>query len=158
ELHGDIPIEVVPGVSSITAAAARVRWSLAQRDEPLLIVPGSYHVAHLSAWLSEFPAICLMKPAKVLPQLVETLHGRGAAVYVEGATTLSEWLTHDLTEARGRQNYFSLVLLRTKNEQRDLLTQPFHETGENPSLAFRAKTSQVRVVGIGPGDLSLLTP
>jgi precorrin-2/cobalt-factor-2 C20-methyltransferase len=30
ELHPDIPVEIIPGVSSITAAAARVGWPLAQ--------------------------------------------------------------------------------------------------------------------------------
>src|SRR5438046_755782 len=39
ELDPAIPIEIVPGVSAITAAAARVRQPLAQKDEPLLIVP-----------------------------------------------------------------------------------------------------------------------
>jgi precorrin-2 C20-methyltransferase/precorrin-3B C17-methyltransferase len=147
ELHPDIGIEIVPGVSSVTAAAARVRWSLAQRDEPLLIVPGSYHADKLRAWLEEFPALCVMKPARTLPQIAATQRGRGRAVYIEEAGTPHEWITHDLEQAAGRKNYFSLVLLRR---------EPPLAKAEASRREAEQKT-RLHVVGIGPGDPALLT-
>src|SRR5262245_18909727 len=39
ELYPDVSVEVVPAVSSITAAAARVGWPLAQHGESVAIVP-----------------------------------------------------------------------------------------------------------------------
>ncbi|OAI47043.1 hypothetical protein AYO44_10215, partial [Planctomycetaceae bacterium SCGC AG-212-F19] len=176
ELHPDIPIEVVPGVSSVTAAAARLQWPLAQRDEPLLIVPGSYHAAQLPAWLEAFPAICVMKPAKALPEIAATLQGRCEIAYVEEASTPQEWLTQDLGQAIGRQNYFSLVLLRSNKQQHHLRTQSASDgpipmvpadgglvtqdkplAGPSPALRARKSLQKVHVVGIGPGDPALMT-
>ena len=51
EIAPEIPIEIVPGVSSITAAAARVGWPLARKDEPFLVVPASHHAADLARWI-----------------------------------------------------------------------------------------------------------
>jgi len=114
EWHPDIPIEVVPGVSAINAAAARVRWPLAQKDEPLLILPAHYHAANLRCWLEQVPNVCLLKPAKALAAIADAVHSAGReAVFVEEVSTDREWITHDLASAAGRGNYFSLVLTRT---------------------------------------------
>ena len=59
-------------------------------------------------------------------------------MYVEEATTLHEWQTHDLRDAAERKHYFSLVLLRSR------------VTNRNP-------VGCVTVVGLGPGHLALLT-
>jgi precorrin-2 C(20)-methyltransferase len=141
ELHPDVPIEVVPGVSSVTAAAARVQRPLAQKDEPLLIVPGSYHVGSIREWLDQFPTICLLKPARVMSDLVSML-ANVDAVYVEDVGTPREWISPDLASAAGRGHYFSLVLLR-----------------RNPAKGGPSRTEAgcVHVVGIGPGDPKLLT-
>jgi precorrin-2 C(20)-methyltransferase len=144
ERHSEIPIEVVPGVSSITAAAARVRWPLAQKDESLAIVPGSYHQHDLADWLDRFSTVCVLKPAKALAELedaVKRLPAQPEAVYAENIGTPREWLTHDLTAALGRHEYFSLVIVRSQE-----LSPRRLPTG-----------GKVDVVGIGPGDPTLLT-
>jgi precorrin-2 C(20)-methyltransferase len=145
ELHPEIAVQVVPGVSSITAAAARVGWPLAQKDEPLLIVPAHYHADKLSKWLKEFPRLCLLKPTAALPELTRLIGEQHDAVYLEEATTDREWLTHDLHEASTRQHYFSLVLLRARCASKG--KEPFQD----------ASQGSIAVVGIGPGDPSLLT-
>jgi precorrin-2 C(20)-methyltransferase len=144
ELHPDIPANIVPGVSSITAAAARVAWPLAQRDETLCVFPASHHAAQLHAYLQSDRNICFLKPSSALPALVDAINKQGPeceAVYIEELGTAKEWLTHDLAQAIGRDKYFSLVLLRRTPKPRR--PQP-----------FRAK---VWVVGLGPGDPALLT-
>src|SRR5947209_2107236 len=69
EIAPEIPIEIIPGVSSITAAAARVGWPLAQKDQALAVVPAGYHADHLGALLDQFPTVCLLKPSSVLTQI-----------------------------------------------------------------------------------------
>src|SRR5438128_726463 len=54
ERHPDIPVEIIPGVSSITAAAARAGWPLAQKNEALAVVPAGYHPEQLAKILQDF--------------------------------------------------------------------------------------------------------
>ena len=144
EQHPDIPIEICPAVSSITAGAARVQRPLAQKDEPLLILPAHYHEADLRRWLQLCPNVCLLKPARSLEAIRATVDDLGRdAVLVEEVGTTREWVTQDLHSIGHRGNYFSLVLVR-------------------PAVAELARSASeggsVTVVGIGPGDLGLLTP
>jgi precorrin-2 C(20)-methyltransferase len=152
ELAPDVAIDIVPGVSSITAAAARARWPLAQKDETLRILPASYHASRLSSLISSDPHLCLLKAAPVLPQLLDVVTEQGPgceAVYVENLGTEREWITHDLAQAVGRDSYFSLVLMR----QLGLWKRALPRRGPEPA----ACPGKVWVVGIGPGNPELLT-
>jgi precorrin-2 C(20)-methyltransferase len=135
EMAADAWIEVVPGVTSITAAAARAAWPLAQKDEPLAIVPTDYHAGNLAYWLAEFPSVCFLKPARSLPELTDALKSCDA-VYVENVGTNKERVTRDLSDVADRHQYFSLVLARRKAQ---------------PTAAG------VVVVGLGPGGVEHLT-
>jgi precorrin-2 C(20)-methyltransferase len=144
EVDPSIPIEIIPGVSSITAAAARVGWPLAQRDEMLAVVPASYQQPHLPALLDEFASVSFLKVASALPALEQAIRRSGPdrqAVYVENLGTAEEWITHDLSAAVGRKSYFALVLVRRKSER----------------LPSPVASGKLWAVGLGPGDPSLLT-
>ncbi|MBV9123418.1 MAG: precorrin-2 C(20)-methyltransferase, partial [Planctomycetes bacterium] len=139
ELAPEIPVEVVPGVSSITAAAARLGWPLAQKKEMFAVVPASYHPADLHEVLKAFPTVCLLKVARTMPQVSQALSEAGGdtewtiyapsgktinllalgevggkleAAYVENLGTSQEWISRNLAEAADRKSYFSLVLVR----------------------------------------------
>jgi precorrin-2 C(20)-methyltransferase len=147
KLDSSIRAEIVPGVSSITAAAARAGWPLAQRDEMLAVVPASYHAAGISSLLEQFPSVCLLKARAVLPELEPMLRQATPdrrALYVENLGTPREWMTQDLAEAAGRKEYFSLVLVR--RQERAAHEPP---TKQSPG--------KVWVVGLGPGAPELVT-
>jgi precorrin-2 C20-methyltransferase/precorrin-3B C17-methyltransferase len=141
EEYPDVPVEVVPGVSSVTAAAARVRWPLAQHDEAVAMLPACYRADELGAALDRFETVCLLKVPQTLPQVTELLESRAdcAAVYVENVTTPAEWLTHDLAEAGSRKHYFALILVRRASPA-------------------SARSGKLWAIGLGPGDTALLTP
>lgn len=151
ELHPEISQEIVPGVSSVTAAAARVGWPLAQRDETLLIAPAGNDdgAGKLQALIGAHPHACLLKVSAAFPQVLEALKECGPgceAVYVENLGTDQEWITHDLPSAAGRDRYFSLILVRRVDPSRRASAMPAGRTGK------------VWVVGLGPGEAGLLTP
>jgi precorrin-2 C(20)-methyltransferase len=159
ELFPEVPIEVVPGVTSITAAAARLAWPLAQKDEPLVVLPAGYHAADLRRWLDDAPNVCLMKPTAALSELTHILKEGSAprdAVYVENLGRAEEWLTHDLDSAADRRCYFSLVVVKRHADDSDsLLARRASEGLQQPSPARRA--GRVSVVGLGPGAVDMLT-
>ncbi len=66
-------IETVPGITAMSAAAARVNIPLAVGDEPLLVLPSSDDVDN---YLS-FPNLVLMKVSRQLPQLLKVLTASG---------------------------------------------------------------------------------
>ncbi len=145
EIAPEVPVEVVPGVTSITAAAARVRWPLARRDEALAVVPAGYHAEDLPGLLDAFPSLCLLKAARAVAPLRNALQasaGRYEAVYAENVGTPREWITTDLSGAANRHEYFSLILVR-------------RAPGEARGVV--AAAGKLWVVGLGPGDPRLLT-
>lgn len=71
-LRPDLPeeqIETVPGITAMSAAAARVNTPLAVGDEPLVILPSSEGIDNYL----EFPNLVLMKVSRNLPRLLEVL-------------------------------------------------------------------------------------
>lgn len=112
----DVPVEVVPGVSALGAAAARLGWPLARKREILTVCPGTYYADEIGLLLDRGGPSCWLKAADILPRLVEELKFRGRlcrAALVERLGRPDERIFLDLTEALGRElSYFSLVLVR----------------------------------------------
>jgi precorrin-2/cobalt-factor-2 C20-methyltransferase len=112
----DVPLEIIPGVSASSAAAARLGWPLAQKDEILTVCPGTYHADEIGEILDRGGSVCWFKAADVLPRLVEELRRRGRldrAALVERVGHPDERVFLDLTEALSEDlSYFSLVLVR----------------------------------------------
>jgi precorrin-2/cobalt-factor-2 C20-methyltransferase len=112
----DVPVTIIPGVSALSAVAARLGWPLAQKEEMVTICPATYHVEEIGAILDRHGTTCWLKAADILPALVEALRARSRldrAVLVEKVGRPDERVFHDLTEAlREDLSYFSLVLVR----------------------------------------------
>ena len=112
----DVPITIVPGVTSPSAAAAAAGVPVSLLEEKVAVVPAVYGLDHLPALLSDFATVFLMKVNSVFDQLLETLamlpYGVHA-VYAEQVGTPAERLVTDLHTLRGQKlSYFSLVILR----------------------------------------------
>jgi precorrin-2/cobalt-factor-2 C20-methyltransferase len=116
ETQPRIAIEIVPGVSSITAAAARAGLSLSLADEKIAIVPATYALKDLTCMLSCFDTVVFMKVHKVFNSIVGLLEGlglAGKAVYVVKAGMENERIFTNIKDVRDEDlHYFSLLIAR----------------------------------------------
>lgn len=106
-------IEVIPGVTSLTAAAAAISRPLAARNEVLKVLPAPLPDEVLRAELAEAPAVALIKVGRhfdrIRALLGETGHA-ASAVVVEHATTARQRITPLLEFAADERPYFSTIL------------------------------------------------
>ena len=109
-------VEVVPGVTSFCAAAARLNISLCQGSEPLLVIPAS----HDPESLLDVPANkVFMKAGSAILDLKQTLEDRnmlGNAAMVENCTMEDEQVYPDFRELNKTTGYFSLVIVKGERE------------------------------------------
>ena len=105
-------VEVVPGVTSFCAAAARLNISLCQGDQPLLVIPAS----HDQEALLDVPANkVFMKAGRSILELQQTLADRGmleGASMVETCSMSNERVYPDFAELKEPSGYFSLVIAK----------------------------------------------
>jgi precorrin-2/cobalt-factor-2 C20-methyltransferase len=108
--------ETVPGVSSMTLAAARAGMDLALGQERLAVMPVGRDMEKVRKALIDFDCVVLMKVNRGLGRLVELLEETGMlkdAVYVSRCGTDRELIIRDLKSIREEdQDYFSLVIVR----------------------------------------------
>jgi precorrin-2/cobalt-factor-2 C20-methyltransferase len=112
----ELRVEIIPGVTSASAAAARIGFPVARLDERVAVVPACYGVQRLPALLDEFATVFLLKVNTSFEQLLAELasvHGPVRAVCVEQVGTPAERVVTNLESLRGQElSYFSLVMLR----------------------------------------------
>ena len=110
-----IPVEVVPGVSSVMAAAASATIPLASRDQRVAILPSSYGVDDLREVVASFDTVVLMKVNGTLLQAVEELQELEPAhksVLVKRATTQEQQVIRDPLQLSLKElDYFSLLII-----------------------------------------------
>ncbi|MGR3321871.1 MAG: precorrin-2 C(20)-methyltransferase [Pseudooceanicola sp.] len=112
-LAGRFEVEVVPGVSSVAACAARAGLPLVARNEDLSVLPGTLPDADLARRVSEAGAVAIMKVGRHLERIRGVVAKLGLlerAVYVERAT-LAEEDVLPLADAPGKAPYFSMILV-----------------------------------------------
>jgi precorrin-2/cobalt-factor-2 C20-methyltransferase len=128
----EVRIEVIPGVSSITAVPAVTGIPLADGQERIAILPGTYGLQDLVEVLRRFDTVVLMKIGPELPRIIEVLEQEGLldrAVYVSRATMREQRIVRDLREVGPeRGDCFAMVVISRK-EQSGLLagTVPLRE-------------------------------
>ena len=106
-------VEVVPGVTSITACAARAGMPLAARTERLTVLPGPLPEAELKARIEGAESVAILKVGRHLPKIraaIEVLGMTARAVYVERAS-LPDEVVCPLADAPDVAPYFSMILL-----------------------------------------------
>ena len=135
--------EVVPGVTSFSAAAASAGLPLARRDEVLTILPGTLPADALATLLATSDAAVVIKLGRNFPKVREAARRAevdGRAVFVERASSADELRAALADVDEDTVPYMSLVLV------------PGRADGAAPA------TGRLAVVGLGPAGPDWLTP
>lgn len=107
------PVAVIPGVTSLTAAAAAIARPLAARNEMLKVLPAPLPDEVLRPELDATPAAAIIKVGRhfdrIRALLAETGHAEGAVV-VEHATGAKERITPLSRFGFDERPYFSTIL------------------------------------------------
>ena len=106
-------IEVIPGVTSLTACAARAGLPLAARNERVTILPGPLPEAELRLRIEGAESVVVMKVGRHLPKIRGVIADLGLldqAIYVERASLPEEHIC-PLADAPEKAPYFSMILL-----------------------------------------------
>jgi precorrin-2 C20-methyltransferase / precorrin-3B C17-methyltransferase len=141
------PTEVIPGVSSVMAAAARLGTPLVRRDTEMTILPGTLPAQALAARLSDGGAYAIMKLGRNFEKVRTALVRAGVlhrARYIERATMDQERIVPIADVDPASVPYFSLVVV----PGRDVAVEPPVDAGPG----------EVTVVGLGPGAAEWVSP
>lgn len=139
--------EVIPGVTSVSAAAARLGTPLVEGEEILTILPGTLPEEELTARLAATDTAVVMKLGRTFPAVRGAFEASGRlpeARYVERATMAGE-RTGDLADIDPASvPYFSVAVLPSRVDA--------------PRPSGRQGSGDVVVVGTGPAGPLWLTP
>lgn len=114
------PVEMVPGITSFCAVAAKLTASLTDKEEPLHIIPAGYDGVEECLGLSGTKV--LMKPRKAMDSLLEALAQRDlleSAAMVQNCGLPDEKIYPSLVGfAETETGYFTTVIVRNRRKER----------------------------------------
>ncbi|WP_305987614.1 precorrin-2 C(20)-methyltransferase [Roseibium sp. MMSF_3544] len=112
-------VEIVPGVTSLTACAAQLQRPLTSRNDVLTVIPGPLPDAEIEQKIEKAQAVAIMKVGRHLSRLRALLDRMGLlekAGYVERAS-LAEQKVHRLVDLNSEKApYFSMILIYKGDE------------------------------------------
>ncbi len=118
-LPQDTPVEICPGVSSLTASPAEARFSLVTEEERMVVATlNPESLRRIPEWLDTFEVIVLFKAHRQTAALLtamENAHHRGKALLVQRASLAGQASVTDLAAWDGSAlPYFTTALIRSK--------------------------------------------
>jgi precorrin-2 C20-methyltransferase/precorrin-3B C17-methyltransferase len=154
---------IVPGVTSVSAAAAAVGTPLVEGDEILTVLPGTLPREVLAERLRHTDAAAIMKVSRHFHEIQAALKDAGRvedAHYVERASTPVERCAAAGDVDPSAVPYMSIVLVPgAVASTRPGGTSAQTATGEAPASADAVPgVGRVDVVGLGPAGRDWLTP
>lgn len=116
EKRADIAIEIIPGISSINAAAAAAGIPLGIAGERIAILPAAYEDYELRKTLQEFDTVVLMKVSRVFNRVYALLQELGLidrAVFVRRVGSCQQEVIFDMSSLLGKElDYLSMLIVR----------------------------------------------
>jgi precorrin-2 C20-methyltransferase / precorrin-3B C17-methyltransferase len=145
---------IVPGISSVSAAAAAVGVPLVQHEETLTVLPGTLPDEALRARLAGADAVAVLKLGRTFDRVRAALDDTGLlarARYVERAGTPDQRVEPLADVDPASVPYMSLALVPGRGRRA-------WPGAEAEAGSAEPGGGRVTVVGLGPGDAAWLTP
>ncbi len=111
-------VEMVAGVTSFCASAARLNMSIADGGEPVIIIPASYE--HNKELLKIKGSKILMKSGKGLSRVKEEINELGLediTYMVENCGMSEEKVYYNFKDVPDKSSYFSLIIVKDNMEE-----------------------------------------
>lgn len=161
------PTEVVPGVTSVSAATAAAALPLVRQQDVLTVLPGTLPVPELARRLADTQGAAIMKLGRTFPAVREALRQAGRleeALYVERASTAGQALVPVKDVDPAAVPYFSIIIVPGDGDER--ATRPDSaKAGATESASVRRAEpppvtgpAELLVVGLGPGPDEWISP
>lgn len=116
ELHPEVLIKTVPGISSVNGAASQLGIPLADGDEQVAIVPATEDCAKMRKAIEEHDCVIFIKVAKVLDHMLMVLRDlnlTSKASVVSKVTSSEEVIWRNVEELQGSElEYLTLMVVR----------------------------------------------
>ncbi|WP_395727584.1 precorrin-2 C(20)-methyltransferase [Nakamurella sp.] len=149
------PTEVVPGVTSVSAATAAAAMPLVRQQDVLTVLPGTLPVPELARRLADTQGAAIMKLGRTFPAVREALRQAGRleeALYVERASTIGQALVPVKDVDPETVPYFSIIIVPGDGVERAARPAPVAEPAPESGPA------ELLVVGLGPGPDGWVSP
>ncbi|WP_182346540.1 precorrin-2 C(20)-methyltransferase [Tomitella gaofuii] len=166
-LAGRFVAEVVPGVTSVSAASAAAAQPLVRRDDVLTVLPGTLPAPELARRLADTQGAAIMKLGRTFSAVRSALAQAGrldGAVYVERASTGEQRIAPVRDVDPERVPYFSVVLTGGDDVRRagekGALTSGVAGAPQSRAVPAAAAPgpAELLVIGLGPAGDAWLTP
>lgn len=116
ELHPQVEVISIPGISSINGAASRLHLPLADGDEQIAIIPATDDRDAMKFALENHDAVVFLKVAKVMDMMIELLQELKLvekAMVVSKVTSDQEMVWRQVEELIGEKlGYLTLMVVR----------------------------------------------
>ncbi|WP_433665915.1 precorrin-3B C(17)-methyltransferase [Nocardia sp. CA-136227] len=169
--------EIIPGVTSVSAASAALGTPLVEEKQVLTVLPGTLPPEELTRRLRETDAAAIMKLGRTYPGVRRALADSGRlddAYYVERASSDRQRVLRAADVDESSVPYFAITVVPGPTPQtRITLTESAVRDGSEsvvaeatstgasstvPAEAVPASIGEVVVIGLGPGDEAWTTP
>ena len=105
--------EIVSGITSFCAVAARMNMGLVEADQPLHVIPATYKAQEMDEILKLPGTKVLMKTGKKMKQVKESIEKSGQkAVMIENCGMPSEKIYRSAEEIPEDSGYYSLIIVK----------------------------------------------
>ncbi|AYY15046.1 precorrin-2 C(20)-methyltransferase [Actinobacteria bacterium YIM 96077] len=153
----------VPGVTSISGAAAELGRPLVQHEETFTVLPGTLPEPELARRLADTDAAAILKLGRTFTSVRDALAESGrldGAYYVERATWGEGRIQRIADVDPETVPYFSVAVVPRDERATHGAAEQVHdvETGSRGEQSDPAWRGEVVVVGLGPAGTQWLTP